>query len=133
MTQSNGYGIYDSGGSAVYGFDFLHKIKNNIEFFGGLAQNVRLGKDIDDDIIADYTGYRRTISDLLGNFGMRLYSITTTGYFNYDLHLKELRYFGVSSSFGYNFTENQFIMLSLNYNSFSKNANLFGQQLETYY
>ena len=125
LVQSEGYGIYDSGASTVYGIDFIHRFKRNIEIFGGLAQNLRMTTQLDEEVLAEYTGFRRSLSDLMGEIGLKLYGFSASSYFNYDVKNKEIRMFGAYTSYG-----NKYMTLSLNYNLFSKNATIFNSAFD---
>ncbi len=125
LTQSDGYGVYDTGGSAVYGVDFTHKVSKKIEITGGIAQNARFSNAIDEDILAEFTGFRRSMSDIMGHLGINIYNFSQNGYFNYDVHNKEIRMAGIEMSYN-----NRYITLTANYNTFSKNATIFQQPLQ---
>ena len=126
LLQSSGYGVYDTGGSFVYGADVSHRFKKGFELQGGLAQNIRLGDSIDERYLPDFTGYRRTASDLMGNFGFKFFGISGNGVFNYDLQRGELRTFLFNVSYGM-----KYFSISLGYSSFSKYSNIFGIKMDS--
>ena len=125
LMQSSGLGIIDRGLSAVYGFDFTHRFTKDIEIYGGLAHNTRLDGSVNEQLLADFSGYRRTVSDLMGNVGIKAYGVQAGGYFNYDMHRKETRIIGSRIGYG-----NKYFSFSVNYDAFSKNATFFGQKLD---
>lgn len=125
LMQSSGLGIVDRGLSAVYGFDFTHRFTKDIEVYGGLAHNTRLDGSVNEQLLADFSGYRRTVSDLMGNVGVKAYGVDAGGYFNYDIHRKEMRMLGSNIGYG-----NKYFSLSVNYDTFSKYATFFGQKLD---
>ncbi len=125
LLQSSGYGIYDIGGSFVYGADVKHRVNKNIEISGGLAQNVRFNGNIEERYLAEFTGFRRSVSDLMGNFGFKFFGISGNSAFNYDIHNGELRMFLFNVSYGM-----KYFSISLGYDSFSKNSNIFGIKMD---
>ena len=126
LLQSSGYGVYDTGGSVVYGTDVSHRFKKGFELQGGIAQNIRLGNAIDERYLADFTGYRRTASDLMGNFGFKFSGVSGNGVFNYDLQRGEMRMFLFNISYGM-----KYFFVSLGYSSFSKYSNIFGINMDS--
>ena len=121
LTQSDGYGVYDVGGSYVYGLDLKHRFIKNIEIFGGISQNMRLGGALDEEFLAEYTGYRMSMSDIMAHFGAKLYNFSASGYLNYDNSRNEIRIFGARAGYA-----NQYLSLHVSYNSFSKYATSIG-------
>ena len=121
LTQSNGYGLYDSGGSFVYGLDFRHRFQRKIELFGSVAQNMRLGHSLDQDFLMYTTGYRKVMSDIVGNFGISIRSISIGGYMNYDNHEHCARMLAFYTQYN-----NPFVMLNVSYNLYNKNATIIG-------
>ena len=120
LVQSGGFGLYDKGQSLVYGLDFKHKVKKDVEVFGGVAQNMRLNSGLEEDMLPEYAGFRRVMSDVFAHFGAKLNNFSANGYINYDQYSKQPRMLG--AAFDY---RNKFTSLSLQYNSLSKNATMF--------
>ena len=125
LVQSSGFGVYDKGQSFVYGADVVHRFNKNISVLGGVAQNVRLGHALSEMELAEYTGFRRTMSDILAHFGMKLYNFTFTGYMNYDQHNKEVRVLGVNASYS-----GKYFSIYGYYDSYSKNSTIFGYPID---
>ena len=125
LTQSGGFGLYDKGQSLVYGFDFKHKVKNDVEVFGGVAQNMRLNSGLEEDMLPEYTGFRRVMSDVFAHFGAKLNNFSANGYINYDQNNKQPRMLGAAINYGSKFTA-----LSFQYNSLSKNATMLDYPTE---
>ena len=99
LVQSSGFGIYDSGQSFVYGGDISHRFSKNFELFGGVAQNLRLGHPLDQELLAEYTGFRRSMSDVMSHFGTKIYNFSVSSYVNYDLQNKQIRIFGLNAGY----------------------------------
>ena len=125
LMQSSGLGIYDTGASIVYGADVSHKFNRQINFSFGLAQNFRLAGDVNSEKLADYTGYRQSMSDLMGYLLLKFKWFNFYGYFNYDTQHKIIRMFSGSFSFGI-----KPLSLTIMYHSFSKYATFIGQNID---
>ena len=119
LVQSEGYGIYDTGYSFVYGFDFKHKINKNIEFFGGIAENQRLNGSVNIEKLGEHSCFRRTLSDIMSNFGFKFYNLSINGFLNYDHVNKELRMVGVGANYSAKYAS-----IYVGYNEISKSANI---------
>ena len=124
LVQSTGFGVYDRGKSAVYGFDFKHQVSKNIEIYGGVSQNIRLDRSVQEEFLAEYTGFRRTISDVFAHFGAKVYNFSANGFLNYDNRNNEPRMLGMSANYS-----NKYTFVSVQYNSFSKNATIFNESI----
>ena len=120
LTQSEGINYFDTGANSIYGVSIKHKFNNNLSVYGGIRQNVRMTHPLDEEILAEYTGFRQTMSDLLASFGFNAYGFYGRGYFNYDTNNGELRTFG--SSLGFNY---KYFSINANYNLFAKSATIF--------
>ncbi len=125
LVQSSGLSIYDKGESVVYGLDFKHQFTKNIEFFGGVSQNMRLERALQEEVLAEYTGFRRTMSDIFAHFGAKAYNFSTNGFVNYDQHSKEPRILGVNVEYS-----DRYSFVSVQYSSLSKNATFLNYPMQ---
>lgn len=125
--QSDGYGVYDIGASMVYGFAFNHKFEKNKEIYGGLSHNLRLTEDVNINILPEYSGFRKRVSDLMGYFGFRLYGFKGNAYFNYDFYNKEIRFGGIFLGYKWDY-----FSIYGGYNYYSKNATIFEYAFDTF-
>ena len=125
LLQSEGINYFDTGANSIYGISVKHKFNNNISVYGGLRQNIRMTHPLDEEILAEYTGFRQTMSDILMNFGFKAYGLQGHGYFNYDTNNGELRTFGGSLGFYH-----KYFSINADYNLFAKSATIFNYDFD---
>ena len=125
LTQSEGINYFDTGANSIYGTSIKHKFNRDIAVYGGIRQNIRMTRPLDEKILAEYTGFRQTMSDILVNFGFNAYGFQGRGYFNYDTNNGELRTFGGSLGFYH-----KYFSINADYNLFAKSATIFNYSFD---
>ena len=127
LLQTNGLGVYDSGGSAVYGVNIEHFFKfSSIKLFGSLAQNLRFtGNNITSQIL-EQSGYYNSKSDIVGQIGIATNILQISTNYRYDTFHKEFRELTINSTLNLDF-----LLLSVGYSKFSQRATFFNRGMET--
>ena len=126
IVQTGGLGVYDTGGSVVYGLDLTHRFNKQWQFNTGIAHNYRFTGSVSEDKLAEYTGYRRSMSDIMGHFNIKIPYTSIYGYVNYDTEHQNIRMF-VGNLY---FSLYSWIFLSFGYSYFSQYASFIGQKID---
>jgi lipopolysaccharide assembly outer membrane protein LptD (OstA) len=133
LLQSSGYGMYDAGGSVIYGGELTHKFPMNITINTTVAQSNRvIDASVPAYILPEYSGYQSPISDTVGSLNVtysneKFGSIFTNIVYRHDNYLKQLREFYATVGGG-----SEYYILGLTYSQFAKNATIYNRSMELF-
>ena len=127
LTQTSGFGMYDTGASAIYGAEIFQKFNKHIEWSGQIAHATRFYKQKGSWYLTEPTGFVNPTSDLMAQseikFNFNPHVITISASTSFDTQRNTIRY--LSAQLSYVFLK-RFTFL-MNYNNFDKTATYFGQ------